>query len=179
MILHNETHVSFSLEFKYYAFIIYSQKDELWLKNKILPLLEERNELKCCIHYRDFEPGKLFYQTMADSVYKSHKIIAVISRNFFASNYCNYELNIAEYRLLNERDDSLIMIRIDDVGCDKIPRKLQKRSYIDYNSLLERPFWEEKLLTFLQASCADHLVTANTSNDTKNNSCEQTDNKQS
>ncbi|XP_074638616.1 uncharacterized protein LOC141897071 [Acropora palmata] len=150
-------------EFEYHAFIIYSQKDELWLTKKILPLLEERNELKCCIHYRDFEPGKLFHQAMADCVYKSHKVIAVISRSFFASNYCNYELNIAKYRLLNARDDCLIMIRIDDVGRDKIPRKLQKRNYIDYNSAVERPFWEEKLLKFLQAPCADHLAT--TSND--------------
>ncbi|KAK2569475.1 Toll-like receptor 3 [Acropora cervicornis] len=78
-----------SHEFKYHAFIIYSQKDELWLTKKILPLLEERNELKCCIHYRDFEPGKLFHQAMADCVYKSHKVIALISRNVFASNYCN------------------------------------------------------------------------------------------
>ena len=157
--LHYLPYVSFSSEFKYHAFIIYSRKDELWLTNKILPLLEERNELKCCIHYRDFEPGQDFHEAMADCVYKSHKVIAVISRNFFASNYCNYELNIAKYRLLNARDDCLIMIRIDDVGRDKIPRKLQTRNYIDYNSPVERPFWEKKLLKFLQAPCADHLAT--------------------
>lgn len=127
MKLHYLPYVSFSSEFKYHAFIIYSRKDELWLTNKILPLLEERNDLKCCIHYRDFEPGQDFHEAMADCVYKSHKVIAVISRNFFASNYCNYELNIAKYRLLNARDDCLIMIRIDDVGREKIPRKLQKK----------------------------------------------------
>ncbi|XP_068760701.1 uncharacterized protein [Montipora capricornis] len=137
--------------FEYDAFIIYSQMDQLWISQRLLPLLEERNELKCCIHYRDFEPGKVFYDSMAECVYKSFKIIAVLSNNFFDSNYCSYELNVAKYRLLNARDDSLIMIRIDNVDREKLPRKLQKRSFIDYCNPLERPFWEKKLLKFLDA----------------------------
>ena len=141
----------FCLGFEYDAFIIYSQMDQLWISERLLPLLEERNELKCCIHYRDFKPGKVFYDSMAECVYKSFKIIAVLSNNFFDSNYCSYELNIAKYRLLNARDDSLIMIRIDNVDREKLPRKLQKRSFIDYFNPLERPFWEKKLLKFLNA----------------------------
>lgn len=137
--------------FEYDAFIIYSQMDQLWISERLLPLLEERNEVKCCIHYRDFKPGKVFYDSMAECVYKSFKIIAVLSNNFFDSNYCSYELNIAKYRLLNARDDSLIMIRIDNVDREKLPRKLQKRSFIDYFNPLERPFWEKKLLKFLNA----------------------------
>ncbi|XP_068760700.1 uncharacterized protein [Montipora capricornis] len=137
--------------FEYDAFIIYSQTDQLWVTERLLPLLEERNELKCCIHYRDFEPGKVFYDSMAECVYKSFKIIAVLSNNFFNSNYCSHELNIAKYRLLNAMDDSLIMVRIDNVDREKLPRKLQKRSFIDYFNPLERPFWEKKLLTFLDA----------------------------
>ena len=100
--LHYLPYVSFSSEFKYHAFIIYSRKDELWLTNKILPLLEERNELKCCIHYRDFEPGKDFHEAMADCVFKSPKVIAMISRNSFANNYCN-SLQLQLYLPLNKR----------------------------------------------------------------------------
>ncbi|KAL9955705.1 hypothetical protein ACROYT_G037065 [Oculina patagonica] len=136
-------------EFKYHAFIIYSQEDSHWVTGKLLPFLEEKNHLKCCIHYRDFTPGKPFQECMAESVYNSHKIIAVLSGNFLKSNYCSYELNIAKYRLLNKRDDSLIIIRIDKEDCRKLPRELRKRNFIDYSNSLERPLWESKLLRFL------------------------------
>ena len=86
---------------------------------------------------------------MAETVYKSYKIIAVLSSNFLKSNYCNYELTLAKYRLLKKGDDSLIMIRIDEADSTKLPKELRKRNFIDYCNLLERPFWEEKLLKFL------------------------------
>ena len=119
------------------------------MNRKLLPFLEERHHLKCCIHYRDFAPGKPFTESMAESVYSSYKIIAVLSSNFLKSNYCSYELNIAKYRLLNKKDDSLIIIRIDKGDCCKLPRELRKRSFIDYSNSLERPLWESKLLRFL------------------------------
>ncbi|KAL9955707.1 hypothetical protein ACROYT_G037067 [Oculina patagonica] len=136
-------------EFKYHAFIIYNQEDSHWVNGKLLPFLEEKHHLKCCIHYRDFAPGKPFTESMAESVYNSHKIIAVLSSHFLKSNYCSYELNIAKYRLLNKKDDSLIIIRIDKEDCRKLPRELRKRNFIDYSNSLERPLWESKLLRFL------------------------------
>lgn len=136
-------------EYTYHAFIIYSQGDSDWVSRKLLPLLEEKHHLKCCIHYRDFAPGKPFQDSMAESVYKSYKIIAVLSSNFLKSNYCSYELNIAKYRLLNRGDDCLVIIKIDNEDCRKLPRELRKRNFIDYSNPLEKPLWEHKLLTFL------------------------------
>ena len=146
-------------EFAYHAFIIYSQDDSDWVTGKLLPLLEDEHHLKCCVHYRDFEPGKPFRDSMADSVYRSCKIVAVLSSNFVKSNYCNYELSIAKYRLLNRRDDSLVIIRIDNEDSSKLPKELRKRNFIDYSNLLERPLWEHKLLTFLNGTgdCSDRV----------------------
>ena len=140
---------SLSAEFSYHAFIIYSQSDCDWVSRKLLPLLEEKHGLKCCVHYRDFTPGKPFQDSMAESVYNSYKIIAVLSSNFLNSNYCSYELNIAKYRLLNRRDESLVVIRIDNEDCRKLPKELRKRNFIDYSNALERPLWEHKLIRFL------------------------------
>ena len=144
--------LSLKTEFNYHVFIIYSQEDSNWVNEKLLPLLEERHHLKCCLHYRDFVPGKPFTESMEESVYNSYKIIAVLSSNFLKSNYCSYELNIAKYRLLNRKDDCLIMIRIDKEDCRKLPRALRKRTFIDYSNSLERPLWENKLLRFLNVS---------------------------
>jgi len=153
--------LNFYLEFQYHAFIIYNHADTFWVTKKLLPLLEEKHHLKCCIHYRDFAPGRPFQDSMAESVYKSYKIIAVFSSNFVKSNYCSYELNIAKYRLLNRGDNSLIMIRIDEADSKNLPRELRKRNFIDYYNPLERPFWEDKVLKFLDVQ-NDELIDQST-----------------
>lgn len=119
------------------------------MKNRLLRLLEGKHHLKCCVHYRDFQPGSVFYDSMAESVSKSFKIIAVYSRNFLRSHFCTYELELAKYRLLTQRDNCLVVIRIDGTNCESLPRGLRERSVIDYFSTLERPLWMVRLLRFL------------------------------
>ena len=97
-------------EMEFDAFIIYSTPDEEWVKRTLLPILEEKNALKCCVHYRDFTIGKSFRENMAESVYKSRKTIAVVSHSFFKSKYCNHEMEIALGRLVERGDNSVIAV---------------------------------------------------------------------
>ena len=135
---------------KYHAFIAYSNEDKPW-KDKILKLLEGKHHLKCCIHYRDFEVGRDFRDNMADSVYQSFKVIALFSNNFVNSDYCPYELNVAIGRQVENRDRSLVVIRIDGVDFKHLPSELRERSLIDYNDILQRPLWKKNLLEFLKS----------------------------
>ena len=130
---------------------MYQHEDSHWVTKKLLPFLEEKHHIQCCIHYRDFIPGIPFLKSMEDGVYKCYKIIAVFSSNFLQSNYCIHELDLAQYRLLNRRDDSLIIIRIDKTDPSNLPPALQKRNFIDYSDVLERPFWKNRLLQFLNS----------------------------
>ena len=138
--------------FEYDAFIIYSSKDEEWVKTTLLPTLEEKHYLKCCIHYRNFAPGVLYRENMVDSVYKSRKIVAVVSRNFFNSGFCESEFEYALRRLTEWRDDSLIVIKLDDVDKSKLPNELKQRSYIDCPKSVEKETWEKKLVNCLKVS---------------------------
>ena len=137
------------LEFEYDAFVIFSSKDD-WVTKTLIPTLEEKHGLKCCVHYRDFTLGLPFRQNMVDSVYKSRKTVAVVSTNFFNSNYCESELDYALHRLMKMRDDSLVVIKLDDVETEKLPKELQKRSYIDYPKADEKQNWEKKLIHCLK-----------------------------
>lgn len=88
---------------------------------------------------------------MADSVYKSRKIIAVVSRNFFKSKYCSQEMDMALGRSLDRGDDSVIVIKYDDgVDTRKLPKALRQRSYIDYPKLIEKEMWERRLVDCLK-----------------------------
>ena len=133
------------MEVEFDAFIIYSTADEEWVKTTLLPILEEKNALKCCVHYRDFVPGKPFRENMADSVYKSRKSIAVVSRNFFRSKYCHHEMDMALGRLVERGDNSVIVIRLDDVEGRKLPKALKERSYIDYFKSNDKEMWAKQL----------------------------------
>ncbi|KAJ7375788.1 Toll-like receptor, partial [Desmophyllum pertusum] len=82
----------------YDAFIIYSTLDADWVLKNPSPALEEKHGLKCCVHYRDFTLGIPFRDNMVESVYKSRKTVAVVSNNFFNSNYCGSELDLALHR---------------------------------------------------------------------------------
>ena len=136
-------------DFKYHAFIIYSNEDRLWMKNRLLPFLEEEHHLTCCLHYKDFVPGKPFRDCMADSVKNSYKVIALFSSNSVKSNYFHYELDLAIGRLVEKRDQSLVVIRIDNVEAALLPTELKRRCFVDYYDILERPFWKQRLLKFL------------------------------
>ncbi|XP_073241828.1 uncharacterized protein [Porites lutea] len=148
-------------EFQFDAFIIYSSADEEWVKKTLLPILEEKNALKCCIHYRDFIPGKPFRDNMADSVYTSRKTIAVVSHNFFKSQYCHHEMDMALGRLVKTGDNSVIVIKLDDVDGKKLPKALKERSYIDYYKLNDKETWEKQLIHCLKVSVQHRLITQN------------------
>ena len=125
---------------------MYSTTDEKWVKNKLLSTLETKHNIKCCIHYRDFPPGVPFVENMAESVYNSRKTIAVVSKSFLGSKYCNYELNFALHRLAERGDNSVIVIKLDDVGNSDLPIQLQSRSYIDFTKATDKKTWEYKLV---------------------------------
>lgn len=137
-------------EFEYDAFVIFSSKDTDWVKKTLIPTLEKKHGLKCCIHYRNFTPGVLFRDNVVESVYKCRKIVAVVSSHFFNSNYCGSELDFALHRLMEKRDDSLVVIKLDEVDKENLPIELQERSYIDYSKSVERKEWEKKLVNCLK-----------------------------
>ena len=138
------------LEFEYDAFIIFSSEDSDFVVKTLIPTLEEKHRLKCCVHYRDFALGVPIRQNMVDSVYKCRKTVAVVSNHFFNSNYCGSELDYALHRLMEKKDDSLVVIKLDDVDRGKLPKELQKRSYIDYPKSVEKESWEKKLVSCLK-----------------------------
>ena len=146
-------------------FIIYNNEDKLWMK-KLLTFLEEKHNLKCCVHYRNWIIGKPFRDNMAESVNDSYKVIALFSSNSVKSNFFNYELDLAIDRQEKSGDHSLALIRIDGVNFEELPSKLRNKTLIDYEDRSQRPIWKRKLLEFLDLSFHD----SDAQNDDNNNS---------
>lgn len=61
--------------FTYHAFISYSHCDADWVKEQLLPCLENnRNPYRLCIHERDFMPGRWIIDNIIDNIENSRKV---------------------------------------------------------------------------------------------------------
>ena len=130
--------------FRYDVFVSFSGDDFGWVSNHVTPLLEE-HRLKYCIHNRDFELGRPIVENMAESVYTSRKVLVVWSKHYMSSKFCRGELEMAVQRSLVHDDCSLIVLRLDDVHVDVLPKALRKKTYLDYSSQDGRNAWRARL----------------------------------
>lgn len=132
-------------DYKYDVFITFSSKDSQWVQSELIPLIEKHN-LNYCIHHRDFEPGKTIVDNMADSVYKSRHILAVVSKNYMSSTFCRGELDMALGRNIQMKDSSLIAIRVDEIDKKRLPKALRSQMFLDFfEREQEKDIWESQL----------------------------------
>uniref|UniRef100_A0A8C9MR70 Toll like receptor 6 n=1 Tax=Serinus canaria TaxID=9135 RepID=A0A8C9MR70_SERCA len=125
---------------QFHAFISYSERDSLWVKNELIPNLE-RGEgcVQLCQHERNFIPGKSIVENIINCIEKSYKSIFVLSPNFVQSEWCHYELYFAHHKLFSENSNSLILILLEPIPPYLIPARyhklkalMAKRTYMEW-----------------------------------------------
>lgn len=136
----------------------FSNKDRQWVADNIIPLLEG-NQIKYCIHSRDFELGRPLTDNMAESVYSSRNVLAVMSKNYLDSKFCKGELEMALYRSKIAHEGSLLVVRIDGIRKKKLPKALREQTFVDYHSDKDRSSWEKKLLRLLVETEQNRYIT--------------------
>lgn len=136
---------------QYDAFISYNVHDELWVMRELLPQLEDEQGWKLCLHHRDFEPGKPIMENIVDGIYNSRKTICVISRHYLESEWCSREIQIASFRLFDEKKDVLILVFLENIPSHQLSpyyrmkRLIQKKTYLSWPKPGEdtRVFWQK------------------------------------
>nr|XP_013805230.1 PREDICTED: toll-like receptor 2 [Apteryx mantelli mantelli] len=135
----------------YDAFISYSEHDANWTKENLLEKLETKG-FKICYHERDFKPGHPVLGNIFYCIENSHKVLFVLSPSFVNSCWCQYELYFAEHRVLNENQDSLIMIVLEDLPFNSVPQKfsklrklLKRKTYLKWSpeQHKQKVFWHQ------------------------------------
>ncbi|XP_043941250.1 toll-like receptor 2 [Protopterus annectens] len=126
---------------EYHAFISYSEHDSSWVKENLVPQLENNDPpYQVCIHDRDFKPGKTIIANIIDCISKSYKTIFVLSQNFVQSEWCHYEFFFAHHQLFDEKKDSLILLLLEPIPANSIPDRFCKlRKLMNKNTYLEWP----------------------------------------
>ncbi|XP_041665333.1 toll-like receptor 13 [Cheilinus undulatus] len=122
----------------YDAFISYNVEDEAWVYREMLPVLEGEQGWRLCLHHRDFQPGKPIIENITDAIYSSKKTICVISRSYLQSEWCSREIQMASFRLFDEKKDVLILLFLEEIPSHQLSpyhrmRKLvKKRTYLSW-----------------------------------------------
>ncbi|XP_069497063.1 toll-like receptor 13 [Ambystoma mexicanum] len=139
--------------YKYDAFVSYNSHDESWVLQELLPQLESSEPLafRLCLHHRDFELGRDIIGNIVDSIYNSRKTICVISRNYLRSEWCSLEIQLASYRLLDERKDVLVLVFLEKIperelsAYHRMRRVMLSRTYISWpvEPEAQKLFWSK------------------------------------
>ena len=129
----------------YDAFVSYNIGEYSWVQDTLKKKLENENPpYKLCIHQRDFLVGVPIVDNICDSVKKSRRMIMVLSNNFIQSQLCMLEFSVAYQKVIEERNNYLIIVLYDDVDMAKLDgdlkHYLRTNTYLDINN---KGFWQK------------------------------------
>ncbi|KAK5891746.1 hypothetical protein CesoFtcFv8_012192 [Champsocephalus esox] len=137
----------------YHAFISYSHSDADWVREQLLPSLENnKNPYRLCIHERDFMPGKWIIDNIIDNIESSRKVIFILSRHFVNSEWCNYELYFTQQRAMGKTFGDVILVMMEPMDARSIPSKycrlkkmLSTKTYLEWPQQvnLQAFFWAQ------------------------------------
>ena len=109
---------------KYDAYVVYAEdcvNDERWVINDLRPNLEEgREPFQLCIKGRDFIPGSAIVDSISESILHSHRTILVLSEAFVESEWCYFEMQMAQMRLFAENRDVLVLVMLEEILNEKL-----------------------------------------------------------
>ncbi|XP_063397335.1 toll-like receptor 13 [Mytilus trossulus] len=111
-------------DFEFDAFVVYCESDRQWVHNELIKRLED-NELKICIHHRDFHIGEPIINNIEKFMNKSWKIIVVMSNDFAKSEWCLWEVNLALERRRRQGKDALVLIMYHHIDSNHMTSELR------------------------------------------------------
>ncbi|CAG2230392.1 unnamed protein product [Mytilus edulis] len=138
-------------DYLYDAFISYADDDGTFVHSKFLKHVEEEGQIICCVHKRDFTPGKEIATNITSAIHNSRKTVVIMSRNFLASNWCLFEFNMAKMESIYSRSNEniILLVFIEQLSSKDLPLNVlelvQSKSYIEYpnDEYGDVVFWEK------------------------------------
>ncbi|XP_063545568.1 toll-like receptor 3 isoform X3 [Cydia strobilella] len=147
--INKDTIIDDSRIFNYDVFVSYCNDDRGWILDQLLPHLETNCGVSVCLHERDFQVGLSILENIVSCMDRSRSIMLVISKEFLLSQWCQFEMHLAQHRLLETRREDLILVLLEE-----IPRRLRPttlhylmltKTYIVYPSEagdnVKKDFW--------------------------------------
>ena len=142
--------------FRYDAFVIYTDEDRDFVHNTLLPKLENEAKLRLSVHFRDFQPGKMICDNIVECMGNSRMAIVMLSRYFCESRWCKFELTIAQDRWMNNESEALFLVMLEELHSKHMSKELRAlirtTTYALWTDDNQRQilFWDKILSTLLR-----------------------------
>lgn len=111
--------------FIYDVFVSYSESNRDWVLDEFITNVEKRESINVCLHERDFQVGYGILENIVSCMDRSRCLLLLVSENFLLSQWCQFEMNLAQHRLLETRRDKLILVLLEDIPVRKQPKTLK------------------------------------------------------
>ncbi|CAH1796436.1 unnamed protein product [Owenia fusiformis] len=141
------------------GFVSYNSESQDWVVDHMLPNMERSPDevnFKICFDGRDFIPGKYIADNIVDSIHQSRKLIFVITEKFIKSQWCGFELEMANLRQFDEKRNLVVLIFLEAIPKKKLPRKIRllmkHMTYIEWdkeNARAQKLFWKKLKLCMM------------------------------
>ncbi|KAK7500233.1 hypothetical protein BaRGS_00008456 [Batillaria attramentaria] len=115
--------------FEYDIFPSYDSSDQDWVTQYLMSELEDRQELRLCIHPRDFVPGLFVVDNIQAAVERSRKLMVLFTKNFAKSQWCMYELRLFIMEV-QERGEELIVVFLEDIPAEDTTSEMEAASAV-------------------------------------------------
>ncbi len=132
-------------DFHYDVFISYSSKDGEWVQNVLLDRLEKQG-LRVCIDYRDFEIGVTTLENIINATKQSRRTLIVITPNWLESEWATFERFLLQTRSPANRERRFLLLLWQKT---EVPEHLQIFTYLDLTD--RRLTFEEQMQRLLKA----------------------------
>nr|AVP74315.1 Toll-like receptor 1 [Argopecten irradians] len=141
-------------DFAFDAFVAYNAEDRVFVISKLIPNLETQQNLRLCVHDRDFKVGELIVDNIQETVVRSRKVILVLSNAFAKSQWCKFELALAQIRAIEEGGNMVIIVMLEEIEARYMTNSLhvllKSTTYIPWahNQEGQELFWKRLVDAF-------------------------------
>ncbi|CAG4978370.1 unnamed protein product [Colias eurytheme] len=131
--------------FNYDVFVSYCNEDRAWVLDQLLPHVEKDCNISVCLHERDFQVGLSILENIVSCMDRSRFIMLIISRRFLLSQWCQFEMHLAQHRLLETRREDLLLVLLEEIPRSLRPNTLHylmlTKTYIVWPADGHSDFW--------------------------------------